>query len=128
MIKKYKERKAQQAKNLELVDVFTPPGWMELTVECNRLLTKIDPDYGIDQIKEKFGTLRFYYHTDIGLKGDNDKYQMMSAISWYYEYISGQKCEVCGKWGQTLKYNNHYWLKTLCKDHALEYGYSEIDE
>ena len=35
-------------------------GWMPLVLECHRKLTALDPEYYIVQIKEKFGTLRYY--------------------------------------------------------------------
>ena len=45
----------------KIVDV--DEGWYQLVVDCDKELSQIDPDYQIYQIKEKFGTLRYYHKT-----------------------------------------------------------------
>ena len=57
------------------------------------------------QVKEKFGTLRFY--TDIGC---DEIWNIIDDA----ERISGITCEVCGKLGKT---NGINWLKTTCSEH-----------
>jgi hypothetical protein len=57
------------------------------------------------QVKEKFGTLRFY------VDGGTDA--MQACIS-YAEAASARTCEVCGKYG-TLRKGG--WLQTLCDFH-----------
>jgi hypothetical protein len=58
------------------------------------------------QVKEKFGTLRFYVN---------------AATDKHYDYIdfaelmSGRTCEVCGAPGQTYPIG---WHQTLCDQHA----------
>lgn len=64
----------------------------------------------IAQIKEKFGTLRFY---TIGrpseeLKDAIDKAEVLSAVT----------CEACGEPGGIN--NTHGWLLTLCPKHEAE--------
>jgi hypothetical protein len=58
------------------------------------------------QVKEKFGTLRFY--TDKSTK-EQDAY-----IS-FAENMSAKICEVCGKPGQR---NDGGWIRTLCPEHS----------
>jgi len=70
----------------------------------------------VDQVKEKFGTLRFYYHG-----GD----EMIDGMVRMAESMSGLTCEECGKPGRT---NNNGWLRTLCEEHAKERGTFEEDE
>lgn len=36
------------------------PGWYRLLVELDTQLAALDPDYRVQQVKEKFGTLRYY--------------------------------------------------------------------
>lgn len=60
------------------------------------------------QVKEKFGTLRFY--TEGG-----DEY--CGGVISMAEAISGVTCERCGNPGKT---NNSGWLKTLCETHERE--------
>lgn len=59
------------------------------------------------QVKEKFGTLRFYI--DYG-----DDY--VNGLIAMAESMSSVICETCGKPGQ-LRYNG--WIRTACDEHAI---------
>ena len=61
----------------------------------------------VQQVKEKFGTLRFYYYG-----GDDTVFGMVA----YAEAISGMTCEVCGDNGTT--YRKRSWVKTVCSKHT----------
>ena len=65
------------------------------------------------QIKEKFGTLRFYV--------DNANEYQRSVIH-FVEMMSGSVCEVCGKPG---KQTNTDWTRTLCKEHRNEHIHND---
>lgn len=58
-----------------------------------------------EQIKEKFGTLRFYY------KGGDEYISGLVAMA---ESMSGVTCEECGTPGST---SGPGWISTLCKEH-----------
>lgn len=58
------------------------------------------------QVKEKFGTLRFYFDG-----GDDDIHGMVAMA----EYMSARTCEECGKPG---KLRPGGWVRTLCDKHA----------
>lgn len=58
------------------------------------------------QVKEKFGTLRFYYD------GGDDVISGMVAVA---ESMSGVTCEVCGSPGTP---GGVGWIRTLCKSHS----------
>jgi hypothetical protein len=60
----------------------------------------------LDQVKEKFGTLRFYYT-------GGDEY--ISGLVSMAESMSGVTCETCGNPGKSL---GRGWITTLCKEHA----------
>lgn len=62
----------------------------------------------VEQIKEKFGGLRFYY------SGGDDTVDGMvrMAESW-----AARHCEFCGKPGKS---RNSSWIKTLCAEHQAE--------
>ncbi len=63
----------------------------------------------VDQIKEKFGGLRFYYHG-----GDNHIDGLVTmAESW-----ASHTCETCGNMG---KRRDGGWIRTLCDTHESEY-------
>ena len=56
------------------------------------------------QVKEKYGTLRFYYD------GGGD---YTEGMVWLAETLSAQTCESCGQPGVLRKGG---WLKTLCEE------------
>lgn len=57
------------------------------------------------QVKEKFGTLRFYYNG-----GD----AVVDGMVRMAESLSARVCEVCGAPGKTT---GGHWLQTVCKEH-----------
>lgn len=63
-----------------------------------------------DQVKEKFGTLRFYW-TGNGLS-DRASYKIYGAVS-LAEWMSSVTCEECGRPG-TLRRGG--WLVTMCEE------------
>lgn len=69
----------------------------------------------IDQIKEKFGTMRFYASFTIPTKTPNTTWQDIGfIIADYAESKSGRTCMSCGAEGTT---NTDGWIMTLCKGH-----------
>jgi hypothetical protein len=60
------------------------------------------------QVKEKFGTMRFY------MDGGSEK--MHNYVS-FAEAMTSRTCEVCGNPGKS---RNDNWVKTLCDKHHKE--------
>ena len=83
--------------------------WRNRKNELN-LNQPIVPQVTVDQVKEKFGTLRFYY------TGGDDYIDGLVSMA---ESMSGITCEQCGNPGSTL---GRGWLTTLCEKHAEEKG------
>jgi hypothetical protein len=83
------------------------PGWTDLLDAA--WLAEIAPEsaWAPDQIKEKYATLRFYWHGDLPELG--------SEIIEAAEHISGHICEVCGALGGLQ--NRNSWWSTRCPDH-----------
>lgn len=76
------------------------------------------PSFCIDQIKEKFGTLRFYY-----TGGDPIIHGMID----FAEYMSGYTCEITGEPGCLhVKGKGMSWYKTLSETIANEKGYVKV--
>jgi hypothetical protein len=74
------------------------------------------PQVTLDQVKEKFGTLRFYY------SGGDDYIHGLVSMA---ESMSGVTCETCGKPGTST---GGGWIKTACKEHGgIDYNESEED-
>jgi len=63
------------------------------------------------QVKEKFGTLRFYYY------GGDDYCRGVESMA---ESMSAVTCEECGNHGKLLTQG---WYRTLCEIHAKEQNY-----
>jgi hypothetical protein len=64
------------------------------------------PQVTLDQVKEKFGTLRFYY------TGGDDYIRGLVSMA---ESMSGVTCEECGNPGTQTPGG---WIKTVCKEHG----------
>lgn len=64
------------------------------------------PQVVAEQVKEKFGTLRFYY------RGGDDVINGMVRMA---EAMSGVTCETCGAPGHQ---RSGGWIRTLCDEHA----------
>jgi hypothetical protein len=71
------------------------------------------PQVTLDQVKEKFGTLRFYY------TGGDD---YISGLVSLAESVSGITCEECGDAGEG---RNGGWIRTLCDKHEALYQVSK---
>jgi len=86
-------------------------GWFDLLdYLCGSLLTYTygDEEIYVDQVKEKFGRLRFYLS-----KEDDVMHGMVSMA----EHMSGRICETCGERGET---RGGSWMVTLCDLHHDE--------
>jgi hypothetical protein len=93
----------------------------DLEKENKRMIDEMDPNdktkillqkgelslFRVAQVKEKFGTLRFY--TDLSSDG-------MDKLIREAEKKSEVTCEVCGKPGGLMA--RGYWYKTLCTEWA----------
>ena len=92
---------------------IAPDGWKDLVLRTDEMLAYMDPDYEIHQVKEKFGTLRYYYESKY--EYDSIQGQIMQAIASYAEQNSSIICEICGKCGSLD--DSQYYIRTLCKEH-----------
>ena len=77
----------------------------EIVAEDFREVPESIPQVTLDQVKEKFGTLRFYY------TGGDDEISGMVRMA---ESMSGVTCEECGNPGET---KGQGWVVTLCETH-----------
>ena len=96
----------------------TEAPWRQEDVDAarNKLSAIQDSLPQIQQVKEKFGTLRFY-----ASGSDN----VTNALVSMAESLSTITCEQCGNRG-TLRHGR--WLRVLCNQHAEAMGYFEKNE
>lgn len=93
-------------------DISHPQGWDALVEALDHELNKLSPRYTVQQVKEKFAGLRFYYEP-----GTDDPVvaQQMKELVDAAEAASFKLCESCGQPG-TLRDDG--WWATLCDAHA----------
>ena len=88
-------------------------GWATILLDCHRKLVSIDPEYKVVQIKEKFGTLRYYFDAS-----KREYSRDMQDIAFSYERESQHVCEVCGEKGELRnRKNTSLFVKTVCDTH-----------
>lgn len=85
-------------------------GWFPLVEQVHKYLSHLDPDYKIDQVKEKFGTLRYYYRCSPDLAPEKEL--AMAEIVAFAEGVSARTCETCGNAGSYRC--DRTWIVTLC--------------
>lgn len=89
------------------------------------------PQVVADQIKEKFGTLRFYYHfednpehAEFAKRVHKPEYairepEMLRGAISFAESMSSMICEDCGKPGEV---HGNRWLKCACPECSEKLG------
>lgn len=97
-------------------------GWYPLVIATDAELARLDPDYRVLQIKEKFGTLRYYCQAS-GDDPDPELLDAMDAITDDAERASALICERCGAPG-ILHRSHRIRVKTLCTTCAGTLGYT----
>jgi hypothetical protein len=96
-----------------MCDGFPGDGWFDLLYEASQKIEAAilalpeseRPKYKACQVKEKFGTLRFYM--------DGPSTPEMDAAIRVAEDKSCKTCEYCGAPGKATRGG---WVKTLCSD------------
>lgn len=92
-------------------------GWWPLVRKLEEHLNELSPDFELLQVKEKFGSLRYYASPQPGCTE--------RAAQEFTEWIADAEnesdhiCEVCGEPGDTSPGKFGY-LKTLCEVHKAE--------
>ena len=81
------------------------PGWVPLLDRLASDLVDLGWDRDLHQVKEKFGTLRFYV---------GERTTRMAARIRRAERESARTCEDCGKRGTTSA-PDQGWMRTLCR-------------
>ena len=92
------------------------PGWLPILEDLCVKLFKLGWDGGIDQVKEKFGTLRFYWTNNIA---DELLSEIAEDVVDWAEQCTSWTCETCGSYGQK---NSDGWILTLCDPCAFFRG------
>ena len=84
-------------------------GWIKQIEACDAILAEIDPDYEIAQIKEKFGTLRFYFRITEGIDYD---WRELANLIGELEAQTAHLCQECGC--ESERQTRKHWITTMC--------------
>lgn len=85
-------------------------GWHNIIIDLNKDLSYLIPNYTLYQVKEKFGTLRYYIEYN-GVP--QNILEIVKKLISYAEYLSSTTCEYCGV-RENVKLRERGWVKTLC--------------
>ncbi|GLY86724.1 hypothetical protein [Actinoallomurus iriomotensis] len=109
---------------------FVGPGWHPLLLRLHEQLLAVSPTYSVQQVKEKYGTLRVQLYTGLlrhlnmgntdwpdpdqsaRYKAEDDAARELVHVA---EQESAGICESCGNPGTPRE---RAWIKTLCDDCA----------
>ncbi len=89
-------------------------GWYPIIADLDARLTALDPVYQIQQVKEKYGALRFYASTQ---SPDEPTQTQFDELITDAEQRSAVTCERCGTAGVLMRTAGR-WYKTLCDECA----------
>lgn len=97
-------------------------GWEKIIRECAEQLTYLSKVTGAkftaSQVKEKFGTLRFYFDMEIPDGAEQAPiWDIAHAVVGQAEGKSAYTCETCGEYGRM---RGNGWLYTACDAHTKE--------
>jgi hypothetical protein len=118
--------------------ISTDDGWFNLLYRlCEHLQWHTDknkfPQVIANQVKEKYGTLRFYYTLDVEEFEDKNDIRLNQKCSehggaiQFAEALSARICEICGQFDDTVELKvRGGWYKTLCTVCAEPSGYEKI--
>lgn len=89
-----------------------PKGWFDIVWKLCLSLEHYYPNSNIKvaQVKEKFGSLRFYFDSD-----DDDK-KLLSLVA-KYEFATSLVCQECGTTVGVEK-TPGYWIGYYCENHG----------
>jgi hypothetical protein len=100
-------------------------GWNGCVLKCLNSIAEYvalhpDSQFRIEQLKQKFGGLRFYY---IAAEKHYDEIHKLVILA---EKECSVTCELCGQPGRLCSSNG--WLMTMCGDCAAENGYKVVKQ
>lgn len=113
--------KIESLKIFENAPIEIKDGWTDLIYELGKDITELCELTNcelpmIQQVKEKMGTLRFYYNC-LNSPYPEIVEKSIRALVFKAESKSATTCETCGKWGET---RTNGIVHTSCEEHKLE--------
>jgi hypothetical protein len=107
----FTDRKPVYEEAEELLGRCVGPGWLPTLLDLTRKLEHLGWDGGLIQVKEKFGTLRFYWRNNIQ---EPMTHAIAQDVVDNAEARTRWICEMCGEYGE-VKATKSGWLVCLCE-------------
>lgn len=90
-------------------------GWDRIVAELSDSLARLSPYFEVHQVKEKFGSLRFYAEPGaLSCDLTEDVRQEFRRLIGEAEGKSASTCDVCGADGELCAYKGGSWVATRC--------------
>lgn len=100
-----------------IINSHVPKGWQKIIYNLCDAIHAFSHNVKVLQIKEKFGTLRFYYD------GGDERVRGMVILA---EYLCSKTCQETGKDGDL--YFKQGWYCTLNKKRAKKLGFTPLNK
>ncbi|WP_208322524.1 hypothetical protein [Mumia sp. ZJ430] len=84
-------------------------GWFPLLAALDADLAAVCPEYELRQVKQKYGSLRYYAEPCEDHRAVDDEFRALIASA---EKRSSRTCESCGAPGRRSA--SDHWYRTLC--------------
>lgn len=98
-------------------------GWFGLLAELDADLVRLDREYILQQVKEKYGGLRYYAETSVPDAAIRDAFHERIDDA---ERASRSVCERCARPG--FLHERSDWLRTLCPDCSQPLGFQPAQQ
>lgn len=113
-------RRVNRNGDTDAIGIFIDDGWYKLLNElCEKIAavyrdSGVEPDIIVDEVKEKYGGMRFEYHFDTQTPTELTKsvHKAIDDLALQYENLSETICEECGDPGKLRE--ELPWILTLC--------------
>lgn len=93
-------------------------GWDDLLLEANAELEKIDPEYIICQVKQKFGELRFYTNHSDWFHSTDPTDEQIDEFRRIIDEVEAASMTTCEHCGGPAERRAGSWIAVLCDDHS----------
>jgi hypothetical protein len=80
--------------------LYQNPGWKNIILKLDELLSHLSPNYSINQIDSVSGELRYYanFQSEIYDTNPDLSKEIFNCVIAYYEYRSINTCNKCAIW------------------------------
>lgn len=91
-------------------------GWAGMLYALRNYLETLSQSIHVDQVKEKFGGLRFYFHVETDI--DSDDFNGIQDAVDAIESMSYTTCYVCPS--RATHQGEGYWVRWFCDEHDTD--------